>query len=146
MAEINLVGLRFMPLELIENAHGKNNGKFLELDASGKLVDADFQSLEPAFARLVRQHGKLRVLLKMVDFHGWQGIALWDEIKFDFEHLRQIERLAVVGDRQWEKLMSEISRPFTTAEVRFFDKTSEASARAWLEGGEVFGRSCAREE
>lgn len=121
-----------MSLQLIEN----DSERLLELDVSGKLVDADFRRLEPAFSRLAHQQGKLRVLLKMIDFHGWEGVALWDEIKFDFKHFRQIERLAVVGDHKWEKMLSDVSGPFTSAEVRFFDKTSESAARTWL--GEVF--------
>jgi hypothetical protein len=116
-------------LQLIE----KQDGKVLELAVNEKFTDSDFRSLEPAFYRLVKQHGKIRVLLQMVDFHGWEGVALWDEVRFDVKHFGEIERLAMVGDKKWEKFLSAFCRPFTTAEVRYFDKVAINEARAWLE-------------
>lgn len=61
--------------------------------------------------------------LKIVDFHGWEGAALWDDIKFDLKHFSDIERLAMVGDRGWEKGMSLFCRPFTTAKICYFDES-----------------------
>jgi hypothetical protein len=69
----------------------------------------------------------------MIDFHGWQGAAMWDDIRFDMKHFSDIDRLAMVGDRQWEKGMSVFCRPFTTAKIRYFDQTAIAEARAWVE-------------
>ena len=65
----------------------------------------------------------------MMDFHGWEGIALWDEVKFDVKHARDLERLAVVGDAKWEKLMSTVARLFTSAETRYFDHRALEQAR-----------------
>ena len=118
-----------MPFHLIE----KKDGKILELEVNGKLVDSDFQTLDPAFSKLVKQHGKIRVLVEMLDFHGWKGMALWDEVKFDCKHLSEIERLAVVGDKSWERFLSALCRPFVRTQVRYFDKISIDQARAWLE-------------
>jgi hypothetical protein len=69
----------------------------------------------------------------MVDFHGWEGAALWDDIKFDVKHFSDIDRLAMVGDRKWEKGMSVFCQPFTTAKVRYFDRAAIDEARAWVE-------------
>ena len=118
-----------MSLHLTE----KKGGKILEMAVTGKFVDSDFQNLEPTFYRLVKQHGKIRVLLEMLDFHGWEGVALWDEVKFDLKHLGEIERLSMVGDKKWEKFLGAFCRPFTTAEIRYFDKVAIDEARAWLE-------------
>jgi len=111
----------------------KQDGKVLELALNGKFTDSDFQSLEATFHRLVRQHGKIRVLLQMVDFHGLEGAALWDEVRFDVKHFGEIERLAMVGDKKWEKFLSAFCRPFTPAEIRYFDKVAINEAWAWQE-------------
>lgn len=71
----------------------------------------------------------------MKDFHGWEAGALWEDIKFDVKHFRDIERLAMVGERKWEKGMSLFCKPFTTAEIRYFERGEAAQAREWLEGG-----------
>ena len=112
------------------NEQGESN--VVEVTASGKLTDEDYRRLVPAFDRLVHQHGKLRVLFNMVDFHGWNMSALWDDIKFDLKHFSDIEMLAMVGDKAWEKGMSVFCRPFTTAKVRYFDRSAIDEARAWL--------------
>ena len=69
----------------------------------------------------------------MTDFHGWQVGALWEDIKFDAKHFRDIERLALVGDRQWEKGMAVFCKPFTTAKVRYFPSEKLDEAANWLQ-------------
>jgi len=110
-----------------------NRGNILELDASGKVVANDFQSLESTFQRLVKRYGKIRVLFIMRDFHGWEPAAFWDEVTFDLKHFGDIERLAMVGDKQWEKFLAVFARPFTAAEIRYFDSSALSAAQAWLE-------------
>ncbi len=62
--------------------------------------------------------------------------ALWDEIKFDVVHARQIERCAVVGDRAWEAWMTKLSRPlFSRAEMRFYDVPERNKAWEWINEG-----------
>ena len=118
-----------MSLQIMEN----NSGNILQLDVSGKFVATDFQTLESTFQRLVKQYGKIRVLLRMHDFHGWEPVAFWDEVKFDLKHFSDIERLAMVGDKQWEKFLGVFGRPFTAAEIRYFDKSALPDAHAWIE-------------
>jgi len=110
----------------------ENGGRLLEVRVSGKLTHDDYQHFVPAFERLVQQHGKIRVLFLMTDFHGWEAGALWDDIKFDLKHFSDIEKLAMVGEKMWEKGMSVFCRPFTSATIRFFDDIEQA--RAWLSG------------
>lgn len=110
----------------------KNGGRVPEVAVSGKLTDDDYQQFIPAFERLVRQHGKVRVLFEMTDLHGWEAAALWDDMTFDLKHCADIERLAMVGDKQWEKGMSVFCRPFTTATIRHFDHAAIEDARVWV--------------
>jgi hypothetical protein len=118
-----------MAIQLTE----KNGGKTLEVRVSGKLMHEDYQHLLPEFERLVNQNGKIRVLFEMADFHGWDGSALRDDINFEVEHFFDIERVAMVGDKKWEKAMSVFCKPFTTAKIRYFDCAAIADARTWLE-------------
>lgn len=113
----------------------RNEGRVLEVAVSGKLTHDDYEYLVPAFERLAKRHGKIHVLFEMTDFHGWEAAALWDDVKFDLKHFADIERLAMVGDKQWEKGMSVFCRPFTTATVRYFDRTAIEDARTWLASG-----------
>jgi hypothetical protein len=110
----------------------ENGGKLLLVNVSGKLVKADYEHFVPEFERLVRQHGKLRVLFDMTDFHGWELSAAWEDIKFDVKHFSDIERLAMVGDKKWQRGMAIFCKPFTKATVRYFDHVDATDARKWL--------------
>ena len=120
-----------MPINLTE----ENSGKMLTVHVSGKLVKADYERFVPEFERLVRQHGKLRVLFDMTGFHGWTAGALWADTKFAVHHFSDIERLAVVGEKKWQEGMATFCKPFTKATIRYFDHADAAHARKWL--GEV---------
>ena len=118
-----------MPILLKE----ENGGKLLEVHVTGKLVTSDYERFVPEFERLVQQHGQLDVLFDMSDFHGWTAGALWEDTKFAMHHFRDIERLAVVGEKKWQAGMTTFCKPFTTATVRYFDHAQEAEARTWLD-------------
>ena len=111
----------------------KPDSPLLEVQATGKLSHADYEQFAPVFERFLARHGKARILFEMVDFHGWEIAALWDDIRFDLKHFTHIDRLAMVGDRKWEKGMSAVCHLFTSATIRFFDTSDASTARAWLE-------------
>jgi hypothetical protein len=113
--------------------NGINGGKLLVVHVSGKLVKADYEHFVPEFDRLVRKHGKLRLLFDMTSFHGWEASAAWEDFKFGIEHFADIERLAMVGEKQWQHGMATFCKPFTTATIRYFEHADAAAAREWLD-------------
>ncbi len=110
-------------------------GKVLEVRVSEKLTREDYERLLPEFQTRIERHGKLRILLRMDDFHGWTAGALWDDIKVMFKHFNDVERIAMVGDKAWEKGMSVFCKPFTTATIRYFEQPQLDEARAWIHEG-----------
>ena len=119
-----------MPLELQE----ESSGKFVRVRLSGKLAKEDYERFVPAVERWIQQHGKLRVLVEMHDFHGWDAGALWEDIKFDVHHFRDMERIAMVGESKWQAGMAKFCAPFTTAKIRYFEHGQEEEARRWIDG------------
>ena len=109
-----------------------NGGKVLEIQLTGKLAKEDYEQLVPAVERLVKEHGRIRILVEMRDFHGWTAGALWQDIKFDAKHFSDIERLAIVGETKWQHGMAIFCKPFTTASIRYFDHAAIDQARTWL--------------
>lgn len=107
-----------MPVELRE----ESDGRILNIKMSGKLAKEDYKQFVPEVDRLIKRHGKIRVLCRMHDFHGWEMGALWEDVKFDVKHFAHIERLALVGDTKWEAGMAVFCKPFTTAKVKYFDE------------------------
>ena len=107
-------------------------GKILGFKMSGKLHDADYKSFVPLVDKAIGQDGKVRILAQFHDFHGWDAHALWDDIKFSTTHCTKIERIALVGDKTWEKWMAKVCKPFTMAKVNYFDAADIDKAWAWL--------------
>src|SRR5512135_1570220 len=109
-----------------------DDGKVLEIKISGKLLKEDYERFVPELDRLIEQFGKIRLLVEMRDFHGWSAGALWQDIKLDWKHYSDIERVALVGDKKWQKGMSVFCKPFTAAKIRYFDLSKLADASEWI--------------
>jgi hypothetical protein len=107
-------------------------GNLLEVRLSGKLTREFYEQFVPAVDAQIKQFGKLRILAVLRDFHGWTAGALWEDIKFDAKHWKDIERLALVGDSKWEQGMAAFCKPFTKAAVKYFDQAQLEAARKWV--------------
>jgi hypothetical protein len=99
---------------------------------SGKLHDADYKIFVPLVDSEIAKEGKINVLAQFHDFHGWDAQALWDDIKFSTTHCMKINRIALVGEKTWEKWMAVVCKPFTMAKIRYFDAAQVEAAKAWL--------------
>lgn len=104
----------------------------IHLHVSGTLSHEDYEIFGPDIEKQIQKHGRIRVLLELDDFHGWTARALWDDIKFDIQHFRDIERIAMVGDQTWEKWMALFVSPFTAATVKYFDASEMDAAWEWI--------------
>ena len=102
---------------------------------SGTLHDADYKRFVPLMDAEIAKDGKVNVLAQFHDFHGWDMPALWDDIKFSTTHSTKFKRIAIVGERKWEKWMDVVCKPFTMAKIRYFEMTQLDAAKAWLNEG-----------
>jgi hypothetical protein len=101
----------------------------------GKLHDDDYKTFVPAVDAAVASEGRLRLFAQFEDFHGWDMHAMWDDFKFSRKHYMDFDRIAMIGDHRWEGWMATICKPFTQANVRYFDASKVDDAWAWLREG-----------
>lgn len=109
-----------------------NSPKILGFKLQGKLHDQDYRTFVPIVEAAITAQGKIRLLAWFEDFHGWDLHALWDDFQFGLQHNSDFERVALVGDRQWEEWMARLCQPFVKASVRYFDANAIEAAWAWL--------------
>ncbi len=107
-------------------------GNVIAFRLSGKLRDADYKILVPEVEALIEREGKIRLLMLLEDFHGWDLHAAWDDMAFGIKHNRDLERIAMVGDKAWGKWMAKLSKPFLGAEIEFFPVDEIDVAWDWL--------------
>ena len=98
----------------------------------GKLHDEDYKQFVPTMETILTAEGRVRLFVQFQDFHGWDLHAAWDDVKFGLKHYSDFERIAMVGDRRWEKWMASFCKPFTRAKVRYFEESEVDAAWRWL--------------
>ncbi|TWU56370.1 SpoIIAA family protein [Rubripirellula reticaptiva] len=118
-----------MSFNIVEHAEGK----IIEIQVSGKLSKEAYEAFLPMTEAKITEFGRVRMLVILTNFHGWDVSALWEDIKFDFKHHGRIERLAIVGESKWEKGMAAFCKPFTSAKIQYFDIAEVTNAREWID-------------
>ena len=105
-----------------------------QISLRGLLTWDEFQTYlarvesENAFAS-----GKVRILVCLENFSGWEPGDQWGDVSFFFRHDQDIERIAVVGDPHWQDEMQVfLFADYRQAETRFFAEADLEPARAWL--------------
>ena len=114
---------------VIHEIAGEN---LVEVELSGKLTREDYEKFAPELEKIIEQHGTIRLLALMRDFHGWRLGALWQDIKFDLRLFKQMQSIALVGETKWQEWLCALCVPFTTGEIRYFHHDELESARGWL--------------
>ncbi len=115
--------------------------------ATGKLTDEDYQKFLPELTTLIHKYGPISLLVELDDFHGWECKAAWDDSNFGKQHDKDFIRIAIVGEKHWQKWMTMISNVFTKTKIQFFSRDELQNAWDWLrEGNEEEDKSLGQEE
>lgn len=106
----------------------------LELTVHGKLHKADYEQMNRLVERKLAAHGKIGMIVRIGDMEGWTPAALWEDLKFDVKHYRDIARFALVGEDWTKNWLATVSEPFTAADIRYFIERDIEGARDWVCG------------
>jgi hypothetical protein len=117
-----------MSVQLHEDA----GARLIELKVAGKLTGEDYARFAPEVDEFIRQQSRVRMLFQMENFHGWKLGGAWADFRFGIKHAHDVERLAVVGEKRWQRWSAGLCRLFTEADVRYFDRSRAQEAHEWL--------------
>jgi len=109
------------------------NGSFLlSLKVIGKLTHEDYEIVVPMLENSISgiSHPDIHVLVDATELEGWEMRAAWDDLKLGLKHGREFSRVAIVGNKTWEKVASKIGGWFIAGEMRLFEDVP--SALDWL--------------
>lgn len=112
----------------------KTEGNIIYTVAHKELTNEDYDALIPALEKLLAAHPKVSWYFEMPDFEGWEPKALWRDVKMDVSHAREFDKIAMVGTKSWEKWLTELMKPFTPAEVKYFELADKEAALQWIKG------------
>ncbi len=111
-----------------------NEPNIFAFKAIGRLTEQDYQAFLPKLTGLLKEHSPLSLLIELEDFHGWELKAAWEDFKFGKDHDADFERIAIIGDKQWQRWMTALGKGFISTEVRFFKRDELQKAWDWLRG------------
>lgn len=106
----------------------RSEGSSLGFKVSGDVTKADYEVLTPAVAAAVDQHGTVSVVLDLTDFHEEKAGAWGADLHFGHEYHDKISRMAIVGNKGWEKHLTRICSPFYAKESKYFENDDDAWA------------------
>ena len=107
----------------------------LRITVPDKLKADDFRHIAPQIDSLIRQYGKVRLLIDASGFSGWENIeAFENHAGFVKHHQQNVERIAVIAAHDWQRWLTAAVRIFVHPEARAYDKSHESEALEWLVG------------
>ncbi len=97
----------------------------------------DYEKIHPFIHNIIGTGKKVRWYFEMDDDSGsngfWEdGVIEINYGKMNFTHSADIERIAIVGVKKWEKSMRSIMKPFTKAKLMYFDLPDREKAKEWI--------------
>ncbi len=123
----------------IDNEHGfsiamvrVDDDFFLKIVPYGVLNHEDYEKMVPMIesALLGIKEPKIKVLVDAREFKGWTLRAAWDDFKFGLKHSKEFQKIAFVGNKEYESYGVKISNWFMSGEMKYFDDIQ--SAIKWL--------------
>jgi hypothetical protein len=112
---------------------GREEGDLRVLRITGLLRKSEWDSALATEAEHWRPETRVKVLVIVENFKGWERGVDWGDMDFFVEHEHQIEKSAIVADPQLETdLLMFAGAGFRRAPVKFFSANQLALARAWL--------------
>jgi hypothetical protein len=110
----------------------ESSEKVIGFKLSGILTDNEYKGFVAEVETIIADKDKIRLLM-IVDYpQDFELKAVWDDMIFWIRHIKDIERLAIVGQKKWEKWLEFLEHPFIKTEVRYYDKSRLQEAWTWL--------------
>jgi hypothetical protein len=108
-------------------------GGILTTRLSGKVTHAEVVAMQKLVGDILRQEGRARFLSLLENFEGLEQTGNWGDLSFQMEFDDRIEKIAVVGDKQWaDGALMFTGKGIRRMPIEFFATEDLAKAKAWL--------------
>ena len=111
----------------------QSQGNKLAYKAIGTITKGDYTSLTADIEALLQQEDELCLLLDLEEFTGEKIKAWGADFKFGHKYRKKITKMAIVGDKKWQKWMTSLVDPFYARQAEFFPTEERQAAWEWLQ-------------
>ena len=110
-----------------------SEGDVITVRLLGKLEPSAYDGVNEEIDNVMSHAEHVRLVLDLREFDGWSGLsALGDHLSLVREHYRVPERIAIVGNKAWQKMAGKIMAKFVNAQIKYFESDDYDGAVAWL--------------
>ncbi len=109
------------------------NTNLIETEATGELKSEDFERMWSVVKDKLDNYEKINWLFVTDDLEGWSLDAMIKDTQFGLNYRESFDRIAVVADKEREKVLTNLMNPFTTADVKNYSSADRSVAREWVE-------------
>lgn len=99
---------------------------------SGKITKDDYDAIIGKMQAFIDTHGKVNLIEVVESFSGFDPSVIWPGIKFDFQNIRHIGKVAVVSDIGWISPFTKAAGYFMSTKLRMFDLAQLDEAKDWM--------------
>lgn len=99
----------------------------------------DYEKIHPFIHNIISTGKKVRWYFEMDDSSSSNSTGFWEDGEIEinygnmkFTHFDDIEKIAIVGDNKWKKCMLSIMKPFTNADLKYFELSEKEKAKEWI--------------
>jgi len=110
----------------------ETDGDLIATRVSEKLDADDMDKLLPVLKSAIEKFGQISWYYEMEGLQGWTPKGFWKDISFVAPNTNNFKKIAMVGEEKWEKRMTDLMKPFTAAEVRFYESSQKEEAKKWI--------------
>ena len=111
----------------------RTQGKILIFKSAGELTKEHLAEVDQLVDRKLEGLKDARVLVDLRRYDGAHDLGTaWRELKMVTSHADRVEKIAVIGSLDWQKLATLLVSPFTKATERFFEPPEMNQALEWL--------------
>jgi hypothetical protein len=108
----------------------ESSGRVLGYVIEDRLTRDEVEQMQQELRVAMDRHGSVRLLVRAAEMEDVEPSAVWQDLKMTPDYVRNIERLAVVGDERWHEWAAKLTD--TVAEARFFEPAAMDRAWTWL--------------
>ena len=101
---------------------------FLTLRIVGKLTHDDYEKITPLIDSALEgvKSPKVNVFVDALELEGWELRAAWDDLKLGLKHNKDFNKIAILGQKKWQKYLTKIPSWFISGEVKYFEEVNAA--------------------
>jgi stage II sporulation SpoAA-like protein len=117
-----------MPFSILDSS-----GQVVNVKITGELRKSELEQIQGVASEAIKHWGKIRVMVILENFLGWERGANWEDMTFALEHDNDIEKVAVVGDTRWkDHVYAFLGKGFRPVAIEYFALTELKMAQQWL--------------